>query len=274
MRRFPPWLWGVLAVVFGIAAMLMARSWLAQQKPPEEAIKMAWVVVATRDIDAARILTPDMLSVRQWPQDKIPVGAFKGIDDLKDRVTTSGFKLEDAIVEAKLAPPGMGLTALVAPGKRAMTVRVDEASGVAGFITPGNLVDVVVTFSGGEADKEPVSKVVLEKLKILATGQRIETRAGEKPQVVPTVTFEVTPEEGEALAMATRQGGISLVLRSLKDDATVVTRGVRASQLLRGHLLGGPGLIKEEPPERITAMEPQRPAVEVVRRLKREAVSF
>lgn len=113
-----------------------------------------------------------------------------------------------------------------------MTVKVDEASGVAGFLNPDNRVDVVVTVDKGDYNKDPISKVVLQNLRVLGTGQRIEKKLGEKPQVVPTVTLEVTPEEGERLALAVREGTISLVLRNQQDQALVQTAGVRTSTLL------------------------------------------
>jgi pilus assembly protein CpaB len=152
---------------------------------------------------------------------------------------------------------------------RAMTVKVDEASGVAGFLNPDNRVDVVVTVNKGDFDKDPVSKVVLQNLRVLGTGQRIEKRLGEKPQVVPTVTLEVTPEEGERLALATREGMISLVLRNQQDDQVVHTAGVRTSTLL-GEVTR-PGPVQEDPGN---SPPSTLYSVEVIRRLTKETMTF
>lgn len=273
MRRFPPWMWLILALVFGGTATFIAKGWLTGAKKEAE-VKIAPVVVAVRDIETAKPIIPELLAVRHWPAEKIPKGTFAKIDDLKERVTAAPFKAEEPILETLLAPPGIGLTGLVSPHMRAITVKVDEASGVAGFLTPGCRVDVVVVTRGAGAHGESVSKVVLQNLKVLGTGQKTERAPGEKAQVVPTVTLEVTPEDGERLALAAKEGRISLVLRSLKDDEPVATRGVTVSQLLAPPT-APPGLEEPPGPPSVTApAPPAKPPVEVVRRLKREPVSF
>jgi pilus assembly protein CpaB len=121
-------------------------------------------------------------------------------------------------------------------------------------------VDVVVTITPKEAGKDLISKVVLQNLRVLGTGQKIDRIPGEKPQVMPTVTLEVTPEEGERLALSTRDGQISLVLRGQKDQQTVDTPGVNTLQLLGGKEPEGPQEAARQ--------------VEVIRRLQREALKF
>jgi pilus assembly protein CpaB len=157
-------------------------------------------------------------------------------------VTAMPLNPGEPILESKLAPKGVipGLTALLSPEKRAMTVKVDEASGVAGFLNPDNRVDVVATVDKGDFNKDPIAKVVLQNLRVLGTGQRIEKKLGEKPQVVPTVTLEVSPEEGERLALAVQEGKIFLILRNQQDELLVKSAGVRASSLLLGSA-AGPG---------------------------------
>jgi pilus assembly protein CpaB len=270
MRNLPPWVWLVMAGFFGLVATFMAVGWLkgqSQQAPP-----MTPVVVAGKDIGVAMPLAPDHLAVRSWPPGHLPKGSFARVEDVKDRVAVFPFEAGEPILESKLAPQGMvpGLTALVSARKRAMTVKVDEASGVAGFLAPEHRVDVVVTINRGEYSKEPVSKVVLQNLKVLGTGQKIEKRPGEKPQVVPTVTLEVSPEEGERLALASQEGYLSLVLRSQNDQALVETTGVRASQLLV-NMAGNP-VTKEVPPS--PPPPPRRRVVEVVKGTERESVNF
>jgi pilus assembly protein CpaB len=272
MRRLPRWAWLVLAGLFGLAAalvavgMLRAPSW----QPPETGVQWARVVVAARDITPGTEMTPDCLRVdSHWHPESRPAGAFAAVEKLQGRVTAYPLAAGEPILEGKLAPLGAvaGLTALLSPSKRAMTVKVDEASGVAGFLSPDNRVDVVVTLDKGDFSSAPLSKVVLQNLRVLGTGQRIEKRPGDKPQVVPTVTLEVSPEEGEALALAAQGGRISLVLRNSSDEKLVATPGMTAHRLLgqvpRPARSGEAGSAK-----------PARSSVEVLRGLNRESVTF
>jgi len=260
MRRLPPWLWLLMALVFGATATFMALGWMKDQaKPPE--LPMATVVVAAKDIDAANALRVDQLSTVKWPQEAAPKGGFANVEEVAGRVTVLPMGVGEPILEPKLAPQGTpaGMTALVSLQKRAMTVKVDEASGVAGFIVPNNRVDVVVSINRGEFTKNPFSRIVLENLRVLGTGQKIVERQPDgKPQVVPTVTLEVSPQEGERLALAAVEGHISLVLRSQKDEAPVVTAGVNTARLFNTSPSG----------------QEVSQSIEVIRRLKRESVSF
>jgi pilus assembly protein CpaB len=274
MRRLPPWFWLALALVFGALATFMALGWLKGQSRKQAGVNMEMkpIVVAAKDLDPASALGQDQVVVRHWPRENCPKGSFTRVEDVVGRVTAYPFGAGEPILEIKLAPQGVapGLTALLDSEKRAMTVKVDEASGVAGFLSPDNRVDVVVTMEKGEYQKDPVAKVILQNLRVLGTGQRIEKRPGEKPQVVPTVTLEVTPQEGERLALAAKEGSIALVLRGQKDQEIVHTQGVRIASLLRGaYPLMTDGNHVEE-----AAKGPARRQVEVIKGLQRQAVNF
>ncbi len=238
MRRLPPWLWLMLALVFGAMATFMAMGWLKSQsrKVVQQKTETVPVVVATKEVPPAVALSGDQVKVSQWPQDSPLPGKFSRFEDVEGRVSAVPLNPGEPILESKLAPKGVipGLTALLSPEKRAMTVKVDEASGVAGFLNPDNRVDVVATVDKGDFNKDPISKLILQNLRVLGTGQRIEKKLGEKPQVVPTVTLEVSPEEGERLALAVQEGKIFLILRNQQDELMVKSAGVRASSLLGG----------------------------------------
>jgi pilus assembly protein CpaB len=208
-----------------------------------------------------------------WPRDSALAGKFSRPEELEGRVTAIPLTVGEPVLESKLAPKGVipGLTALLPQEKRAMTVKVDEASGVAGFLNPDNRVDVVVTVDKGDYNKDPISKVVLQNLRVLGTGQRIEKTLGEKPQVVPTVTLEVTPTEGERLALAVREGMISLVLRNQQDMHMVQTMGVRTSTLL-GKAIPEPVVQKESKEDK--APSTALTTVEVIRRVTKESMNF
>ena len=263
MRRLPPWLWLLMALVFGATATFMALGWMKKQSQRQvqaPALPTTPVVVAAKDIDVATAVRADQLSVVQWPQDRSPKGGFVRLEEVAGRVTVLPVGAGEPILEPKLAPQGTpaGMTALVSQGKRAMTVKVDEASGVAGFVIPNNRVDVVVSINRGEFSKDPFARVVLENLRVLGTGQKIiEKQPDGKPQVVPTVTLEVNPVEGERLALASQEGHLSLVLRSQKDEAPVTTRGMKTSRLFKS----SPSGALTEDDEEVKA-----PTVQVIRR--------
>jgi len=277
MRRLPPWLWLMLALVFGAVATFMAMGWLksqsqkvVQQKGPE----MIPVVVATKDVPPTVALAGEQLMVRLWPQDTAMAGKFARLEEVVGRVTAIPLAAGEPVLENKLAPKGVipGLTALLPPDKRAMTVKVDEASGVAGFLNPDNRVDVLVSVDKGDFNKDPISKVILQNLRVLGTGQRIEKTLGEKPQVVPTVTLEVSPAEGERLALAVREGMISLVLRNQQDDHVISTLGVRTSTLL-GRALPNPE-VQEPKADKVASNSAPLRTVEVIRRVTKESTNF
>ena len=241
MRRLPSWLWLLMALVFGATATFMALGWMKTQSQRQVAQApqkpMAPVVVAAKDVDAANGLKAEHLSVVQWPKESCPKGGFGSVEEVVGRVTTLPMSAGEPILEPKLAPQGTpaGMVALVSDKKRAMTIKVDEASGVAGFIIPNNRVDVVVSINRGEFSNDPLARVVLENLRVLGTGQKIIQKEPDgKPQVVPTVTLEVTPEEGERLALAAAEGHVCMVLRSQKDESLVATNGVKTTQLFKG----------------------------------------
>jgi pilus assembly protein CpaB len=276
MRRVPPWLWLMMALVFGAMATFMAMGWLKNQAriaKPATTQQMVPVVVAAKDVPPTVALARDQLKVHMWPADSTLAGKFSRPEELEGRVTAISLAAGEPVLENKLAPKGVipGLTALLPQDKRAMTVKVDEASGVAGFLNPDNRVDVVVTVDKGDYNLDPISKVVLQNLRVLGIGQKIEKNLGEKPQVVPTVTLEVTPTEGERLALAIREGAISLVLRNQQDLSTVETSGVRTSSLL-GKAIPAP--VAQPAKEEKASPRANLCTVEVIRRVTKESMNF
>lgn len=222
-----------LALVIGLAAAVYAAGWASQQAN----IASNKVVVAAVDIELGSKMTPQMLMMIDWPSGSIPPGAFKDIKELQDRVVKVSVLRGDAVLERKLAPAGTqgGLSAVIAEGKRAMTVRVNDVVGVAGFALPGNYVDVMVNAQQDKGkDKaeegKQISKTVLEHVLVLAVAQE-SGRDDTKPKVVSAVTLELTLEDSEKLDLARSVGTLSLVLRNQVDKKTVATTGITKSQL-------------------------------------------
>jgi pilus assembly protein CpaB len=222
----------ILAVVTGLAAAVYAASWVAQRGN----IASTKVVVAAVDIELGSKISPQMLTTSDWPSESVPTDAFKDAKDLQDRVVKASVLRGEAIVDRKLSPVGTqgGLSAVIAPGKRAMTVRVNDVVGVAGFALPGNYVDVMVNAQQERGRGEPgnqVSMTVLEQVLVLAVAQEA-SRDDTKPKVVSAVTLELSPGDAEKLDLARSVGTLSLVLRNQLDKNAVATSGVTKSQLL------------------------------------------
>jgi pilus assembly protein CpaB len=195
------------------------------------------VVVAAQDIDLGTPLTLQMLKVADWPKGSAPAGATEDPKALDARVVKTSLLRGEPILESKLAPLGAvgGLSAVISKGNRAMTVRVNDVIGVAGFALPGNYVDIVVNTEdeGAKAENmnKSISKIVLEHILVLAVAQE-QGRDETKPKVVNAVTLEVSPEQAEKLDLARSVGSLSLVLRNQVDTSLVTTVGSTKKNLL------------------------------------------
>jgi len=223
-----------LAIVLGLAAVAMASRWLLGQVPANT----SHIVVATGDISLGQRLAPEMLKLSDWPSDSLPEGAVADPMKLVGRVLKVSVLRGEPLAEAKLAPAGTlgGLSALISEGKRAITVRVNDVVGVAGFALPGNYVDILVSTqsegSGTQTERElAISKIVLERILVLAVAQEVG-RDDTKPKVVNAVTLEVAPEQAEKLDLARTVGSLSLVLRNQIDPRAAITAGATRNSLL------------------------------------------
>ncbi|MFC5477670.1 Flp pilus assembly protein CpaB [Massilia suwonensis] len=249
-----------VAILFGLTAVILASRWLLMQ-PTTSA---GHIVVAAADINLGQRLTPEMLKLAEWPADSMPKGAFTDPAKLAGRVLKSSVLGGEPVSEAKLAPAGTlgGLSALITEGKRAITVRVNDVIGVAGFALPGNYVDIIVSTAkdpGPEtnAREQSISKIVLERILVLAVAQEVN-RDETKPRVVNAVTLEVTPEQAEKLDLARSVGTLSLALRNQVDPQSAQTEGATKLTLLPVAL----PIIKPAPPKPApVARRPEKPAV-------------
>ncbi len=216
----------LLGVSFGFAGG--AYFFLIYMQRP----KAMEVVIAKEDILAGSPITTEKIGSIPWQGKKFPEGFISAQerDRLINRVTRVDVVGGCPITKSAVAPVGtpLGLFGKIPEGMRAVTVKVDEVSGVAGFIRPGSKVDVVLTGAGAELEgKEGKgAKIILQNVMVLATGQRVTQLEGkEKPQMVNTVTLLVTPEEAERLALAIKMGSLLLTLRSGSDSEPISTRG-------------------------------------------------
>ncbi len=236
-----------LAVVTGLAAAIYASRWVSQKGSNAT----TQVVVAAADIELGSRVNPQMLTTVAWPATAVPSGAFTDIKNLSERVAKVAIPRGDAVLERKLAPAGTqgGLSAVISEGKRAMTVRVNDVIGVAGFALPGNYVDVMVNTQQqdkGNRDNK-ISLTVLEQVLVLAVAQEA-SRDDLKPKVVSAVTLEVSPQDAEKLDLARSVGALSLVLRNQMDKEKVATQGVTREQLLAIKTAGVNRVVEMTPP--------------------------
>ncbi len=253
----------IVSIVLGLAVSALAVGWVAQKGT----IASNKVVVAVMDIELGSRLNPQMLTTVDWPRGSLPQGAFADVKELQDRVVKTSIQRGEAILIAKLAPVGTqgGLSAVITEGKRAMTVRVNDVVGVAGFALPGNYVDVMVNAQkdkeGAKSNEEQqqISKTVLERVLVLAVAQEA-SRDETKPKVVNAVTLEVTPSQAENLDLARSVGTLSLVLRNQVETQLGETEGATKATLL--------GEDHAAPPLVVAAASAPAPVKRAVRRVQ------
>lgn len=229
-----------LAIVFAVVAAGLVYNYLRTQEQLK-AGQLQPIVVAAMEIPIGSKLTDTMVKTAPWPKESVPLGSALDPKALTTagRVTIKPIPAGEPITEDKLAPLGGAtgagfMTYVVPPGHRAVTVAVNEVAGVAGFITPGNKVDVVLTTPLPGNPNETISKIVLQNVPVLATGQIAQEQKDGKPVVVPTVTLDLLPEDAENLVLAANKGPLQLLLRNFSDTEKVVGRGATIRKVLSG----------------------------------------
>jgi len=230
------------AATFGIYRVLEATK--AQSK-----IVTRPVVVAIQDVSESRAFDRASVAVAQWPIGTVPAGAFSAVDSVVGRVARVDVFKGEVIVPGRLTPDGTGpgLAVKITPGKRALSVRIDDVSGLNGAVQPNSRVDILVTVRDGQNGSQ-VSKLFMSNMRVLSVGTISQTSADNRPIQAPTATLEVTPEEAEQLTIAQSEGTIRLALRGYGDPDSIKTDGAKTADVLR-QLRSAP-LPKPSAPER------------------------
>jgi pilus assembly protein CpaB len=224
----------IIALALGGAAFFFATRVMGAKAAPKAKPAIVKVVVAAADLPAGGGFKPEALKLVDWPAAKLPVGAFSNVAQLNGRVLKTSAANGAMILEPMLSPPGSigGLSAMLAPGSRAMTIRVNDVVGVAGFPLPGNYVDVISYLKLPRKKDQTVdsfiSKTVLEHILVLASAQRTG-HEDTTPKTVESVTLQVTPQQAEMLDMVSNAGKLTLVLRNQMDDKAANTPGVSSA---------------------------------------------
>jgi len=265
----------VLVVALFAGGGLAAGTYNYLRNVPVKTVSMPTrpVVVARANLALGSELRADDLATSQWPEGSVPEGAFSDPSQLVGRGLISAVVQHEPILPGKLASKeaGSGLPPIIPAGKRAVSVKVNEVIGVAGYVLPGTIVDVVATASPTSQPQDMTSKIVLTQVPVLTAGTRMEQDGKDgKPMQVTVVTLLVTPEESERLALASTEGKIQLALRNPMDPSAPPTPGVQPGVLLGR--VGVPAPRTSRPTARPAAPQaaPAPPTIEIIRGDKRE----
>jgi pilus assembly protein CpaB len=261
-----------VALASGGIAALLAMRYLRQQNatvlaPP----KTGNLVVAARPVGMGTVLVDADVKTIEWTGPALPVGYATNKTDVVGRGVMSSLQENEPILDGKLAPKGAGggLPVIIDQGKRALTMRVNDVSGVSGFVTPNTRVDVLFTIDDKVNTTEPSTRIIMQDVRAIAAGQQIQPDKDGKPVSVGVVTFLLTPEQAETLALASQQGSIQLALRNSMDTMRVKTFGTKTSALLGGTI--GRPLPARKPANRsaapvaAAAPQPSQTVIEVYR---------
>jgi len=262
---------GGALVVALLASMYVYRQLQhAQPAGGVKPVKLAAVVVAANPVGVGHRLAATDLALLDWPEGKQPQGSLARVEDGVGRAAMASFVPGELVLDQELAKrdAGEGLPVSIPEGMRAVSVGVDDVVAVAGFVTPGTIVDVLVTGMGAEG---PVTRTILEHVRVLAVGQELQP-GGPKPQTAPVVTLLVTPEDAEKLTLAAAEGKIRLALRNTDDHADAHPAPAYGPNLFRETMPAVAAGARVLAPKRAPVAPPY--TVEVIRGEKLEKQTF
>jgi pilus assembly protein CpaB len=264
-----------IAVVMGVIAALLVGTWLRSQSREANREVRGTIVVAASPLGLGAALTEDNLAEIGWAATTLPEGAFATKRDiLKDgrRVVLASIARNEPVLGGKITLPGQPgtLSSLLEEGKRAVTVRVDDLKGVAGFIRPNDRVDVVLIRSEtGSGGGKSYSDLILQRVKVLAVDQLMGERT-EQTTVAKAVTLEVTPDEAQKVLLATNIGKLSLILRQAGAGNSEANRRITEGDLTQIDLPQPPKIVADQPAPPVANRRSETATVAIVRGLKRE----
>jgi pilus assembly protein CpaB len=225
----------ILALTSGVVAALLALRYLRERTTPLMAAepRRANIVLVARSLPVGAVLAERDLKMVSWPAEAVPAGYIRSIKDAVGRGIITPVAENEPLLEAKVSTKdaGGGLPIIIRDGMRAISVRVDEVIGVAGFVLPGTRVDVLLTLDKNGDRSQSITKTLLQNVQILAAGQSVTRDKEGKPQTVTVMTLLVSPDNAELLTLATKEGRLQLALRNQLDTLPAYTVGARADKL-------------------------------------------
>jgi pilus assembly protein CpaB len=279
MNRSTRTLLVILIALFTATAASYGMYRAIQRIPVREVeIARAHAVVAAADLPLGALVTKAQVKVVPWPAANVVPGSFSSIDDVVNRGLIQPVAKNEPITEAKLAPPGAGagLSPTIPPGMRAISVKVNEVIGVAGFVIPGSRVDVLVTVEDQQGSRGGLARAVVSNVQVLTAGSRYDhekAKADGKPVPSTVVTLLATPEDAERITLASAEGQIMLTLRNPLDLEPTDTKGIRVANLMGAPTAApAPAVRKPAPKPEMQVAPPAPPkiyTVEAIRAAKR-----
>lgn len=236
-RRFLTVLAVSLVFALVVSALFYSMTSRAGSQPKKaEALELKDVVVAARPLPVGQTVKAADIKVVKIPAQAFPRGGFSKPEDVLDRPVVANILAEEPILEGRLAQrgSGVGLAPVIPVGMRAVTVRVNDVVGVAGFVLPGMRVDVLIT-GHPPGNNTTVTKTILQNILVLSAGKTLQTDSSGKPVDAPNVTLLVTPQQAELLTLAGNEGRIQLVLRNGGDQNIEQTSGLSLAALYGRH---------------------------------------
>jgi pilus assembly protein CpaB len=234
----------LLALTSGVVAALLALRYLRERTTPLMAAepKRANIVLSARSLPVGAVITERDLKVVSWPGDAVPSGYLRSVKDAIGRGVITPVAENEPLLEAKVSTKdaGGGLPIIIRDGMRAVSVKVDEVIGVAGFVLPGTRVDVLLTLDKSNARPQAITKTLLQNVQTLAAGQSVTRDKEGKPQTVTVITLLVSPDDAELLALAAKEGRLQLALRNTLDTLAVSTSGARSDKLTPAYASSNP----------------------------------
>jgi pilus assembly protein CpaB len=224
----------VAVVMAAIASLGVYRivSAMPQRQGPPTTVN---AVVAAHPLKLGTRLTTDHVKLVAWPAASQVPGSFAKVEEVLNRGVIADIGENEPVTDGKLAPleAGAGLPPSIPPGMRAISVKVNEVVGVAGFVVPGTRVDVMVTLPGRDREQDSLTRTVVGNVQVLTAGTRYDQEKAKEGNAIPStvVTLLVTPDDGERIALAASEGQIMLALRNPLDTASSDTNGVRTGGL-------------------------------------------
>lgn len=252
-----------LALAMALAAVFLARSWIAGQSTRQTATvspaEVVQVVAAATALKFGDRLAKENLRLVNWPTGSVPEGTFKSVDELlgqQQRVVLQAIQPNELILASKVTGPGQraSLSAVIASGMRAMTIRVNDVLGVAGFVLPGDRVDIMLTRE--LVQNQPITDVLLQNVKVLGIDQKSDQEEN-KPDVVKAITIEVTTEQAQKLTLASTVGTLSLALRDVSNVELTPVKPVSIKDL---GITEAIGTVEPKPEDK----KPEMPVVKIV----------
>ena len=260
-----------IAILFGVIAVVLVRNYISSARPTQQAAATGVmpVVVAATPIERGKTVEAVQLKVVNYPADAVPAGSFRNIADLAGaaadkRVALRALAANEPVLPEKISGPGgrLVLSASVTPGQRAVSLRSNDVAGVAGFVLPGDRVDILLTRGWGDgAHATQVTQVLAQNVRVLGVDQ-LDDEAANKPQVARAVTVEVSPQQAEAISLAQAVGQVSLTLRHVSDQMPLTKLATTVADLGFRPAQPTPAVVRRRP------ARPVEPPISVVRGLE------